>query len=280
MFNFRSNLIIAGAAFFLSLLVGLVSRTTMPMLIIRPVIFAVVFFIFSILVKILIDRFLPELLEEGSPLDEGFQLGSRIDITDEDPQINLSRGGNESGGSGYSAQAQDILGARPDDSEEDIGDISDLASKGSSSGTADKANNPGMDQNTEEHYTVMGDFGVFAEPALDKMFVQDSFSETPPSQEQAPPAREIARPVESSQPKASAGGTKASYRSEEALPDLDSMAGAFMSTSSGEEPEVTGYSGSSSSKKSSSKGVEWAEDYSGKNMAMGIQTVLKKDKAG
>lgn len=59
------------------------------------------------------------------------------------------------------------------------------------------------------------------------------------------------------------------------------MAGAFASVTANEEEEAADYSISSPSKKpSSSKGQEWAEDFNAKDIAMGIRTVLNKDKEG
>jgi hypothetical protein len=66
------------------------------------------------------------------------------------------------------------------------------------------------------------------------------------------------------------------------LPDLDSMAGAFRPASADGESDTTEYSVSTPSRKPSSggKGAEWSGDFNAKDMAKGLQTVLKKDKEG
>ena len=279
MFDLRSNGISAGAAFILSFLIGLLSRSTMPTLIIRPLIFAGLFFVLSVLIRLLISRFLPELQKDGGQADDGFQLGSRIDITEGGDSQADSLGHSSNDSPRHSAPlGQPVLGARPDDSEDEIGDISDLASRISSSAQSTKEIFPGMDQKTEEDYNKAGTFGVFSEPTLDKIFVEDSFDEAPATVEQAVPSEDT--PKESVQTKPAGGGATGKYRAEETLPDLDSMAMAFMSTSSEEEPEVSSFSGPVSPKKSSTKAPPWADDFNPKDIAKGLQTVLIKDKEG
>jgi hypothetical protein len=67
----------------------------------------------------------------------------------------------------------------------------------------------------------------------------------------------------------------------EILPDLDSMAGAFASTSLNEEPEAE-FSVSTPSKKPSSGGKNsgWSGDFNAQDIAKGLQTLLSKDKEG
>jgi len=69
--------------------------------------------------------------------------------------------------------------------------------------------------------------------------------------------------------------------SEESLPDLDSMAGAFKSSSQDEDPDTVEYSVSTPAKKqSSNKAQAWTGDFNPKDMAAGLRTVLNKEKEG
>jgi hypothetical protein len=75
--------------------------------------------------------------------------------------------------------------------------------------------------------------------------------------------------------------TESFLNSDETLPDLDSMAEAFMSGSSNEEPAANEYSASSLLKKPpSNKAPKWTEDFKAKEIAMGLRTALNKDKEG
>ena len=250
MFDFRISGIVAGIAFLLSFLIGLLSKSTMPALIVRPLIFAVLFFILPALIKILVSRFLPELLEDSSP---EIIPGSRVNITE----------GDEAGypmeyPAGYPMEAPPSLGqapvfagAKPDDSGDDVGNISDLFK----SQSQDKGFSAGMDQIAEDDYTEkgMGDFGTGKE--------KGAWTQT--------------------ERKAPAETSFGFSDSEESLPDLDSMAGAFISSSSDENPETVEYSASTPARKqSSNKAQAWTGDFNAKEIAAGLRTVLNKDKEG
>ena len=259
MFDLRINGILAGIAFILSLLIGLVSRTTMPRLIFRPLIFAVLFFALSTVVKIVVNRFLPELLEEDEMEDGPFRPGSRIDITEDDSQVYSGSDGLYRGLSSAVA-GQSTMAAKPDDSDENLGNISDLASKASISRGNGGEILAGMDHKVKEGYTVAGEMGDFSESAQDGVLGADFDDFT--SVGQGP-------------------GRAAVLNSEEALPDLDSMAGAFMSASEVEETEMEEFSSSGPLRKpSSAKPPAWTEDFNAKEIAQGLRTVLNKDKEG
>ena len=276
MFNLKYSAIFAITAFILSLLIGLISRASMPMLIIRPLVFAAVFFAVSAGVKILLDRFLPELTEGGDQNDGVLQLGSRINIMDDGVQA------YPGGDFNPAAQGQTFAGARPDESDEGLEDISELTVKNTFHRSTDEDVFPpsGMDQKPEDGYTREESVGDFAEPAMGKLLGQDVSFEAPP--ERSFSSSQSTRPPEKSQAKAASSRKTEIYNSEEVLPDLDSMAGAFMSASSNEEPQREEYSVSDGPLKrpSSKKAPDWAAEFNPKDMAKGLQTVLKKDKEG
>ena len=244
MFNLKFSGIIACIAFIFSFLLGIIGRSTMPMLLFKPFIFAFVFFMISILVRLIVGHFLPELVEENDFGEEPYQPGSRVDITDDD-SADYSTGalGGSGGETTTAAPGFSFIGARPDDSEDGLGDISDLARKSSFTSSIGEEYPMGMDQNREDSYTEGGgDRG--------------------------------------SQVKVQKAGGGEVYNPDETLPDLDSMAGVFMPSSSDGEPEGSEHTSHSPLKKPSSSAPAWTEDFNAKEMAQGLRTVLSKEKEG
>jgi len=268
LFNLRYSGIFAGTAFFFSLLIGLISRATMPMLIIRPLIFAGLFFAITTFGNFLISRFLPELLEDRGSDEGGSRPGSKINILEDDSQPYSPAVPN-----GFlSASGEASAGAMPDDSDDDLGDISELSKKIAFPPVAGEAT-PGIDQDAKESYNDEGAMSDSAGPDFSNMFGMEA---------SASGQEKVAGTGASVSANAGAG-TKTGGRSgsDENLPDLDSMAEAFMTESSDQGSEASEYSGPVSPKKSSSdKTPKWTGDFSGKEIAMGIRSVLKKDKEG
>lgn len=252
MIDLRMSGIFAAVAFLLSFLLGLLSGAAITIVLGRALIFAIVFFVISGLIKYLVTRFLPELLERAAPSDDGFFTGTRVDITEgETPGLAIDPA---------SMQPKDVyMGAQPDDSEEDIGDISDLMRAGIAAQQKQRETFTGMDQDIQDGYNETGKVASFSEPGISSI----------PSQET---------------PQFRAYGTEAGGGGfEETLPDLDSMAGAFSTRKAEEGPDNTEYSVSSPPRKRSSmpsKEASWAGDFNAKEMAKGLQTVLSKDKEG
>jgi len=273
MFDLRYSGIFAVIAFVLSLLIGVVSRTTMPMLIIRPLIFAVIFFVLSAFIKILVGWKLPELLEDSAD-EVGLGPGSRINILEDDVPSDSSAltEGFISGALGPVSS-----GARPDESEDDLGDISELSRRSSFSPAAGESisageNFSGIDQNAKERYTDIGGPSDSAVPDFSNMFRPDPLFDAPAG----------------GQARAAVTGTGGNagpkknvvFDSDESLPDLDSMAEAFMTGSSDQEEEASEFSPPSSPRRpaSSNKAPKWTEDFNPKEIAMGLRTALNKDK--
>ena len=280
MFNLKVNIIAAGAAFFLSFLLGIISKSHMPVVFIRPVIFAVVFFVLFAMIQILINRFLPELLE-GSAKEESDELfpGSRIDITEDEPMASPRD---------YTARetaAHSSVGARPDESEKEMGDISQLGriSRAANQEPLDADQEPfadgtpladgtllaDVDQSLKSDYTDTGE--VEETSMYGQSEPMDTGSAPPPEEKRATPSSEM--------PDFFLTNTIGITPSDEVLPDLDSMAGAFASSSANDESETGEFSASTSSKKASSnKSQGWSGDFVPKDIATGLRTVLIKDK--
>ena len=248
--------IVAGAAFVLSFLIGLVSRTSMPIAIIRPLVFGALFFIISCLINLIVNRFLPELLEDsGSGEEPGLFPGSRVNITVGDTSDSAQ-------GLDSAVPRPAVPGALADDSEEGLGDISDLYRRVPVSQAARPETPAGMDQNGQDGYTKGEGF--------------EDFPGTEPSELRPGPG--WAQAAGTGPGGEAAGIPGGGANPMEVLPDLDSMAGAFIPAAGDEEPDTTEYSVSAPKKPSRDKTPAWTEDFNAKEIAMGLRTVLNKDK--
>jgi hypothetical protein len=125
LFNFKASGIAAGAAFVLSLLVGIMSGSGILAILLRALLFAALFFALTCLIFWLLGQFVPELLNEAE---------DDLDIPAPGSHVNISVGGS-------------INGAFPTDSSESVDDIGGR----SSSPTP-------LDQGTNVEYTEDGSF--------------------------------------------------------------------------------------------------------------------------
>ncbi|MCL2878950.1 MAG: hypothetical protein FWF29_01775 [Treponema sp.] len=91
MVNWKLSAVLGGIALILSLAVGLVSGAHFPLVLIRAIIFAIVFFALGAGLSLLIRQFIPELVsggaDEGESGSTGPRPGSHIDITLEDKAL-------------------------------------------------------------------------------------------------------------------------------------------------------------------------------------------------
>jgi hypothetical protein len=248
MFNVRISGIAAGLAFILSFLLGIAGGASFPTLLLKPLIFAILFFIIAGLAYFLVSHFLPELMDETwEPETEEDVPGSRVNITEEEP----------------SAQAF-YAAAKADDSEDNLGNISDLIGTDEESGGGLSNNRPemGMDQQGKDQYTRR-ESGASVD-------AQAGFGMEGASR----PAEGIGRAA-GTFPASVSGGDPV-----DVLPDLDSLAGAFLPGSGEDAADTTEYSTSAAPAKrpsASSKGQKMEGDFNPKELAAGIRTILKKE---
>jgi hypothetical protein len=239
MFDVKISAIIAGLAFIISFLLGMVTGASFPVLVIRPLIFAVLFFVIAGIIYFLVSHFLPELLDEGRNEivrpDDILNPGSRINITEDEPA------------------GPAVYAAPPDDSEDNLGNISDLLTKGRVA-RPPKTDFPGLDQHGEDRYT-----------RSDSGSVEDrNDGGSAESGSAMPKTAAVSDPVESM----------------DVLPDLDTMARAFLPDSGEDEADTTEYSASDDSPKrpaAGSRGKKMEGDFNPKELAAGIRTILKKE---
>lgn len=206
MFNPKIGAFAAGLAFVLSLIIGLANQSSFPSLVLRPVILAALVFGLTVFISLLVNRFLPELLENRAP-ELDIAPGSRLDIREAAPVIP---------GGFY---------ARPDESDEGLGNIADIAERGAEAPAADE----GVDQESQSGYT---------EDRPESTDEKDGF---------------------------------------DVLPDLESLAGAFLPSSGDTTADVQEYQSADVPRKPiGNRPQKMDGDFNPKDLAAGIRTILKK----
>ena len=255
MFNFKWGLIASAAALIISIVLGIISGVAIFHIIIRALIFAVVFFGLGIGIYMLINSFFPELLsmDEGASEQAGFdQPGSRINIT-------LDNAGE------YAVPELYRNSGEP----QELGNIEDLVSGAFKPRIVEPSFQTegfeGIDQKGEDDYNSMGGDQDAGNQEGFKFQDLASFEETP-NENKAP----VFTPIFGDD-SAGLGG----------LPDLDSMAMAFSSDFG--DPPVQAHPQTSEDEKPSqynkgNKPQPLKGDFDAKELAEGIRTVLKKEK--
>jgi len=260
-FNLKIAAIIAGIAFILSFFIGLVSGVSAPMLFIRPLILAAAFFVLSVIIYFLARNFLPELLDMDSGDNAGgIKPGSRINITEGDTADTFPGFSEEissrDGGSASSKQV--FMGAQADDSDEGLGNIADLMGKYAVEDAPEEGTSTGMDHNA-----------------------QDGYNNAKAREERAGSSIGRDVPVLESVEETEAGRAKAAKASisTDALPDLDSMAMAFLPSTGKGESDPSDFT-HPVKKAQRDKTSAWSGDFNAKDMAAGLRTILRKDQEG
>jgi hypothetical protein len=264
MFNLRTSGIAAGAAFILSLAVGLISGVSLAVMLLRALVFAALFFAFSGIIVWLTGRFMPELLAAPDPGPDTGGVpppGSRVDI---------SVGQEPSGG-----------GAFPDGDSDEVDDIEHPAVHAFASGAEDSA---AQEEDDGDDIPDSEDFGPADRP------LNNTAAEKPAYQKE-PDQKGLDQTTE-------AGYTAQGNAAPEARPvipsgesdgidlmaDFDALSEAFLpnSGSGGEEMEALVYNTPDPAKLPSGAGKKQGleGDYDPKDLAQAIQTVLKKDEKG
>jgi len=286
--SFKWGLIAAVSALVISLLTGILSGVGAGFIILRALIFAVVFFGIGFGVRFVINSYFPDFFLVGGGADDyqqtdSEQAESRINIT-------LDNTGE---------YAVPELFKTPDDPRE-MGNIDDLLSgafRARSSSDGFSAYGKGLDGGKEEGYNITGagsDFS-YGEPGLSTQFPSEEipYLESDPqesSNDSAPAARAVFTPSFGD-----GGGLGG-------LPDLDMMAKAFSSFGAGPSSGHSAPAGASTAgsapqdmafmpadmeeavapsaprQNKGNKPEPMKGDFSPKELAEGIRSVLSKDK--
>ncbi|MDR0719542.1 MAG: hypothetical protein LBF78_07905 [Treponema sp.] len=261
MFNFKISGIASAFGFFVSLILNLVAGAPFPVFLVRPLAFGVLFFVVSGIIWFLICHFLPELLD-GDVSAPGRRINIEEGSEVEEPSF-------ADGGVGVKA-------ALADDSDGALGDISDyLQNKVAPPVAAPAASASGSTGSGEIDLSAGGISGNGVLPA---------FSVPPVDQVGGSDYNESDEVFASSTPgkPGGSGGVSSAVPvvpgSIDILPDLDSLAGAFLPSSGDAEGDTVDYSIPSPAKNPSlnSKGQKIEGDFNPKDLAMGIRTILGK----
>ena len=246
MSNFKWGFLAGAIALILSFVVGLLNGASFLNIIIRASIFGVVFFGFGFGVRVFIYTFFPEILTVMADDEEQDTLarpGSRVDIT-------LDNANNFAMPEKY----------RDPDKPEEIGNIEDLAPGMLNNGSRKaNASGAGIDQKQEDDYT----YGVF-----DIQGIQDPMSE---GNSQAEGKNSRAAQVFTPSFGDGDGGLGG-------LPDLDALAGAFLSNDSDPSPPPPADSGGPVRAPLGNKAQPLKGDFNPKELAEGLRTILIKEK--
>ncbi|MDR0998274.1 MAG: hypothetical protein LBL70_04340 [Treponema sp.] len=269
--NLKLGAIASAAGFVFSLLIGFFSGGALSVSLMRAVFFGMVFFILSNVIWMFINRFLPELLmpPEEEPLITGLEAGSRVNISigdDEEPVNAAVPSEKDSGGelgnvaelAAEKARTVDALPAAP----------APAASAAPAGDAGNPAKSPVLDLSAKEGYSrsgVLAASGEKKQSGAGSGPAEDSGAAFVPS---PPPS-----PLQNSSGGDSGGGI-------ETLPDLDAMAGAFMSSDEEEGEEMASPApifGAEPKPRASGKARSREDDYNPKEVASAIQTLLKRD---
>jgi hypothetical protein len=239
--------IAALAAFVISLTLGLLVHAHILVILLRAFGFALAFFFLAALLWRMINRYLPELLSPlsgNTPLMPDLEAGSRVNITVGDAEIPHDAAVPPDASSGESlGNILEMMQAGPS-VRENAGPPP--AAPSALSFTAPAAAQ-GMDQSPPSGYTQERE-GVSA-------------ASNPVSTGGIPEVSGLGNV---------SGGV-------ESLPDLDALAGTFLSSGTTEEEAVSSPSSSGAGEYRSKKGKEVGEDFNPKELASAIQTILKRD---
>jgi hypothetical protein len=134
--NIKVSALASGIAFSLSFLVGIISGAAILIVLLRALIFAVLFFVCAAGIHILLKNFLPELLESKEIAGENEDVsGSRVDISLGEPEKDLST---------------DLFSLDETENSRGTGEFSGPAGP-------NFPENMGLDQNGEDDYTKRGE---------------------------------------------------------------------------------------------------------------------------
>jgi hypothetical protein len=245
MINFRASGIAAGTAFILSLVIGVISGTAFPAMLLRAFIFAIVFFVLSGLGFWLVSRYLPELLNGGEGVENGGVddlgmpvSGSRVDISIGETSID---------------------GAFP----EDVSDAMDDISESPFSGTG--ATGYVADSSTAGSYDTASSHEPMSSQAVFSPLDHEKNTGYNQKRDFSDDTGNLIKPETLGEARA------------EALPDMNNLGEGF--TEGGQSIEVESFE-PPEPRRSSPKKPAMADDFDPKELAKAIQTVLKKDDKG
>jgi hypothetical protein len=272
--NLKVSGIAAAVGFVISLLTGVFSGGALGISLLRALSFGIVFFILAGAIWFSVKRFLPELFVPPAkePLIAGLEAGSRVNISvgDDDEPVNAALPTEEDSRENLGNVAE--LMAEKSPVQNETPDSMPQPDPGRAGPQENPAGSPVLDLGAEEGYSKSS---VPAPPEEEKRSGTSAVSDP------AAPAEEssaVFTPLPPPLPLQSISGEDIGS-GVEALPDLDALAGAFMSSDEegGEEtaPPIFGVEPKPREQPGKAKSRE--ADYLPKEVASAIQTLLKRD---
>jgi hypothetical protein len=243
MINFRLSGIAAAAAFAISLTLGISVRGQILIIVIRALGFGAAFFLLSALIWHLINKYIPELLRIASP-QQDIPLISGLESGN---RVNITLGDGEDSIPSNAALPPEEA------ADNGVGNIADVMNRRPPEAPPESAAPlqlvQGMDQGPQSSYTQN----------------RDGVSKDPSPSVQAPAGGFL--------------GLGNISGDVESLPDLDALAGSFLSPAAGDDTISAGLglSPQSAGEARSKKGKNVGEDFNPKELASAIQTILKRD---
>jgi hypothetical protein len=252
MFNFRLSGIAAAAAFAISLTLGISVRGQLLIILLRAFGFGAAFFLLTALVWHLINKYIPELLRFSSPQEDmspttDLEAGSRVNITLGDGEDSIPSNAALPPEEAVNDGVGNIADAMNRRIPEEAREIYRESPPDSEAAPLQPVQ--GMDQSPQSGYTQNRD-GVSTAPSPSIQAPAGGFS-----------------------------GLGDISGDAESLPDLDALAGSFLSPAAREDSIPAGQSSSprSTGEAWSKKGKNVGEDFNPKELASAIQTILKRD---
>jgi hypothetical protein len=264
LFNIRLGGIVGTLAFILSFLLGVISGTRLPIVLLRALIFAAVFMLLSGGIYTLVSMYLPDLLSPPDMPGSGRGgPGSRLDISLDDPEEGLAASYFQGG-----AEKSPEFGDNQDLSDENLGTLSE----------------DGLDHTGEDGYTIGGE----SEPGTLEPYDPNGSSDPtessdPVSTEELPDFDKMASAFGDDSGGSFAGnsGESSDGISELSSPELPELGDAGLTPavrpSRSQPTEFTAEFIGEPLKKDS---PAMADDFDIKEMASAIQTVLKREDKG
>ena len=253
--TFRWGFFAGAAALVLSFIVGLFSEANMGIVILRALLFGLLFFGLGTGIWVLIHKFFPELLAaiyNEEEQDSFSSPGSKVDITLDNNDRT------------FAVPEMYRNSINPDE----MGNINDLLGKNTNADLAAKegeGEEDNVDQNKEEGYNDEQS-STFGGGLIDLAELELTPKKSEPVPDSIPSFNPVFAP--------SFGGDAGDLGS---LPDLDTMSAAFSTTTyNSTSAESDSFGNDFSGDREKDKPLQG--DYSAEELAKGIKTVLTKDK--
>jgi hypothetical protein len=277
MINLRWSIIVAAAAFVISLMLGISIRGRILIVLIRALGFGAFFFFLAALIWYLINKYLPELRASSQDLSlmPDFEPGTRVNISLGDEAI-----------------PRDAALPPEEAGDDSVGNIAEMMNRPAPEERPETLESPAPEGVETPSPALAGASGEEGGPETPSAFVFESPVSTGIPDPVRPSPRGMDQNPQSGYTQGGSGGSRPPIQDPaggfsalgdgdiESLPDLDALAGSFLSSSAAGDDEFASAPGPSprpAGGTRSKKGRNVEEDFNPKELASAIQTILKRD---